>query len=330
MSKSSGHSSGRSADKAAELKLGLAKAKSPGMTWWGQRWIEALERSSRDVVARLGKGRAYARDGHVHGLKIVPGKISAVVSDDELDSFNVTLSLEAFDAKTWQQIMLAMSQQALFAAQLLNGEMPRDIDRLFRSCGKSLFPANSHDIDADCGCDDWSSPCKHVAATHYVLGEALDRDPFLLFELRGRSKEQVLAGLNQLRAHGGADVTTAPAMPEPAATTAQAVPLSSLSMHNFERGNEALPALSFNFDSNSTPGALLRSLGKPASWSGHEAPQDLFGPALQLARQLACELATGSGALPGLRNQSAKATAKTTRVRKARGRAAPSSSEQSD
>jgi hypothetical protein len=148
-------------------------------------WIEALERSSRDVVARLGKGRAYARDGHVHGLKVAPGKVTATVTDDELDSYGVSLNLEVFDARAWNQILQAMSQQALFAAQLLNGEMPRDVDRLFRSCGKSLFPANSHDIDADCSCDDWSSPCKHVAATHYVLGEALDRDPFLLFELRG-------------------------------------------------------------------------------------------------------------------------------------------------
>ncbi len=278
------------------------RPKSPGMTWWGQRWIEALERSSRDVVARLGKGRAYARDGHVRGLKIVPGKVSAVVTDDELDSFSVSLNLEAFEPKAWNQIMYAMSQQALFAAQLLNGEMPRDIDRLFRSCGKSLFPANLHDIDADCSCDDWSSPCKHVAATHYVLGEALDHDPFLLFELRGRSKEQVLAGLNQLRAQSGVVTAGTLASTEITTVAAQTVSLSELSTQNFERGVAALPSLSFSFDGVPVPGALLRSLGKPASWTVHESPQEMLAPALEHARRLACELATGNGALPGLRN----------------------------
>lgn len=299
---------------APKSKLGPApamKSKTQGMTWWGQRWIEALERSSRDVVARLGKGRAYARDGHVHGLKIAPGKVSATVTDDELDSYAVSLNLEAFDPKAWNQIMQAMSQQALFAAQLLNGEMPKDIDRLFRSCGKSLFPANSHDIDADCSCDDWSSPCKHVAATHYVLGEALDRDPFLLFELRGRSKEQVLAGLNQLRSRqGGSDIATVASDAE-LTPVSSAVFLSELSIQNFERGTAQLPVLSFNFDATPVSGALLRSLGKPASWSVHESPQELLGPALLQARQLACELATGSGVLPTLRaNTGVKVKAK--------------------
>lgn len=293
--------SGKSGELSADSRA-AGKPKTMGMTWWGQRWIEALERSSRDVVARLGKGRAYARDGHVHGLKIVPGKVSATVSDDELDSFAVSLNLETFEPGAWQHIMLAMSQQALFAAQLLNGEMPRDIDRLVRSCGKSLFPTSSHDIDADCSCDDWSSPCKHVAALHYVLGEALDRDPFLLFELRGRSKEQVLSGLNQLRAHRGeAGAESLPGVAErvPAAT---GVALTELSLRNFERGAADLPSLRFNFELAAASGALLRNLGKPASWTLTESPQDLLGPALLHARELACALASGTGTLPDLDN----------------------------
>lgn len=301
----------RSTDKT----LSGLRAKTLGITWWGQRWIEALERSSRDVVARLGKGRAYARDGHVHGLKIAPGKVTATVTDDELDSYGVSLNLEVFDPRAWNQILQAMSQQALFAAQLLNGEMPRDVDRLFRSCGKSLFPANSHDIDADCSCDDWSSPCKHVAATHYVLGEALDRDPFLLFELRGRSKEQVLAGLNKLRAHlGGGEAGAADAAPDVVSATSHAVPLGTLAVQNFENGATPLPALSFNFDRAPVAGALLRSLGTPASWSVHETPQDLLGPALTHARLLACELATGNGQLPATRSPATKSVAKNKRV----------------
>lgn len=301
----------RGADKAASVM----RSKPMGSTWWGQRWIEALERSSRDVVARLGKGRAYARDGHVHGLKVGPGKVTATVTDDELDSYGVSLNLEAFNATVWNQILQAMSQQALFAAQLLNGEMPRDVDRLFRSCGKSLFPANSHDIDADCSCDDWSSPCKHVAATHYVLGEALDRDPFLLFELRGRTKEQVLAGLNKLRAHRGQVSGEADAAGENIATVMHAVPLATLTVQQFEAGAIPVPSLSFNFDVMPATGALLRSLGTPASWSVHETPQDLLGPALAHARQLACELATGNGQLPTVRTNG-KSIARARRARK--------------
>ena len=261
-------------------------------TWWGHRWIAALEHTSRDVVARLGHGRAYARDGHVHDLNIQPGIVTALVSDDELENYSVSLKLEVFDARTWNQIILNMHQQAIFVAQLLNGEMPKEINSLFRACGKSLFPVNSHDIDSDCGCEDWANPCKHVAATHYVLGEALDTDPFLLFELRGRTKEQVLAALSHLRNAG--HVAPAAKVNEQSAS----VSLDELSIANFEQGATILPMLHFDFDTMVAAGALLRSLGKPTSWNISETPAELLLPALNSARDYAIAIANGTQA-PG-------------------------------
>ncbi|HEX2584352.1 MAG TPA: hypothetical protein VHL14_04415, partial [Steroidobacteraceae bacterium] len=259
-------------------------------TWWGHRWIAALEHTSRDVIARLGRGRAYARDGHVHDLHIKPGAVTALVSDDELENYSVALKLDVFDNKTWQQIILNMHQQAIFVAQLLNGEMPKEINTLFRACGKSLFPINSHDIDSDCGCDDWANPCKHVAATHYVLGEALDTDPFLLFELRGRTKEQVLAALSQLR-------SAEPGLPAPKAVVqGSSVALEELSVNQFEQGVTAVPALHFDFDSTVAAGALLKSLGKPSSWQIDETPTELFLPTLTHAREYALAIANGTQA----------------------------------
>lgn len=266
------------------------RSRAAGSTWWGQRWIEALEHGSRDVVTRLGKGRVYAREGHVHDLKISAGKVSALVSDDDLDSYQVSLQLEVFSLQAWQQILQAMSEQALFVGQLLNGEMPREIDRLFHSCGKSLFPTSLHDMDADCSCEDWSSPCKHVAATHYVLGEALDRDPFLLFELRGRSKEQVLSGLSRLRSGQAHDQLQHGTEVLPAWQNVMS--LSELSAENFERKPESVNIGSFDFDSLPVPGTLLRSLGKPASWTLAESPQELLAPLVAQARQMAIELAS--------------------------------------
>jgi len=257
-------------------------------TWWGHRWIAALEHTSRDVVARLGRGRAYARDGHVHDLHIKSGAVTALVSDDELENYSVTLKLDVFDAKTWEQIIQSMHQQAIYVAQLLNGEMPKEINTLFRACGKSLFPINSHDIDSDCGCEDWANPCKHVAATHYVLGEALDTDPFLLFELRGRTKEQVLAALSHLRSAGYVTVDKKPV------ELSASIALDELSTNNFEQGSGPLPVLHFDFDTPVAAGALLNSLGKPSSWQIDETPTALLLPALNRARELAIGIANGS------------------------------------
>ncbi|GAB4301793.1 MAG: hypothetical protein Kow0091_00360 [Geminocystis sp.] len=46
-------------------------------TWWGQRFIEALE--SFTDSGRLSRGRSYANNGKVKEYKITKGKITAKV-----------------------------------------------------------------------------------------------------------------------------------------------------------------------------------------------------------------------------------------------------------
>jgi uncharacterized Zn finger protein len=94
----------------------------------------------------------------------------------------------------------ALAEQAIFSAQLLAGEMPQEIERAFESAKVSLFPSHRNDLKTDCSCPDYSNPCKHIAAAHYILGERFDEDPFLIFRLRGRTQEQVMQELRKRRA----------------------------------------------------------------------------------------------------------------------------------
>jgi uncharacterized Zn finger protein len=261
------------------------RVKKLGVTWWGQRWIGSLERFSREYLSRLGRGRSYARGGRVHDLKIVPGKVTALVTGSETMPYEVSISMEAFSARTWNAAIAAMAKEARFAAELLAGRMPQDIDTVFRGAKCSLFPRKSHDLETDCSCPDWASPCKHVAAVHYVLGEAFDKDPFLLFELRGRSREQVLHALSRLRSSGRETQA------ETSADVATTVAVRSGDASAYEQLPTALPALRFSFDSPSAPAAILRTAGAPAAWSLEESPVDFFAALYASAAQLARELA---------------------------------------
>nr|MBI3659294.1 SWIM zinc finger family protein [Candidatus Acetothermia bacterium] len=93
-------------------------------------------------------------------------------------------------AADWKKLAKRLSQQALFAAKLLSGEMPQDIEKEFTDLGLSLFPARLEDLETDCSCPDWSNPCKHIAAVYYLLGEEFNRDPFLIFKLRGMGRTE--------------------------------------------------------------------------------------------------------------------------------------------
>jgi uncharacterized Zn finger protein len=275
------------------------KVRKLGATWWGQRWIEALERFSREYLNRLGRGRTYARAGRVHDLRFAPGEVRARVTGSSSAPYQVVLRLEPFDESIWETAIAAMGTRASFAAELLAGRMPENIDAVFRTDKRSLFPRSSQDLQTDCSCLDWANPCKHVAALHYVLGEALDKDPFLLFELRGRSKEQVLRALSRLRS--GVNANTVEEGPPPEGPVAGVlVPVDAVA--NYESCATPLPAMRFTFDAPQPASAILRTVEAPTSWTLPHTPveslEDCYARAATLARELALGAEESTPATP--------------------------------
>jgi uncharacterized Zn finger protein len=172
--------------------------------------------------------------------------------------------------------------------------MPREIDEAFQSAGASLFPRKRDDLRTDCDCPDYGDPCKHIAAVHYVLGDALDRDPFLLFELRGRTREQVLSALGEARASEGGTRRREPkrtAKPTDVVERPPSVALLKLDAKTYDAAPAPLPALSFSFDPPSAHAAVLRQLGAPGSWNREAPPAESLAPVVRAAAQAARRLA---------------------------------------
>ncbi len=158
-----------------------------GESWWAKRWISVLE--SFDVGGRLARGRTYARKGQVLSLTVSEGLVVAKVQGSRPKPYDVAIEVKTLSPRDWSKVFDALGRQALFTAKLLAGEMPREIEPLFQEIGLSLFPETQGDLKTQCSCPDYSNPCKHIAAAYYLLGEEFDRDPFLIFTLRGMSRK---------------------------------------------------------------------------------------------------------------------------------------------
>jgi uncharacterized Zn finger protein len=237
-----------------------------GESWWAKRWIAVLE--GFEIGARLGRGRAYARRGQVVSITIDQGRVQASVQGSQPRPYQVTIALQTLGSAAWDKLIEALSQQAIFASKLLAGEMPQDIEAVFSGVGLSLFPARLRDLETDCSCPDWSNPCKHVAAVYYLLGEEFDRDPFLLFQLRGMSRDELLERLHS-RARGSAEPPeTSPAAagegpplpPEPLASDATRF-WSGERLPDDLFGEVRIPAVA---------AAVPRRLGSFPFWRGQE------------------------------------------------------------
>ncbi len=148
---------------------------------------------------RLTRGRSYARKGQVLSIDIEAGLVKAKVQGSMEKPYNIKIRLQPLSKGEWEQVTTAMASQALFAAKLLAGEMPKNIEEAFDSVNLSLFPETEDDLQTSCSCPDWANPCKHIAAVYYILAERFDEDPFLLFKLRGRDKDAIIAALRAKR-----------------------------------------------------------------------------------------------------------------------------------
>lgn len=231
--------------------------------WWAKRWIETLERFN--IGARLGRGRSYARQGQVLEIEITPGEVKAKVQGSERRPYRVSIKLKPLSAADWQKLTAALAEEVRFSAKLLAGEMPDDIEQLFAAEGLSLFPKAHNDLVTDCSCPDYSNPCKHIAAVYYLLGEAFDNDPFLMFRLRGMERDALLAQLGETvdEDEGERVLTSEPLAEDPAAFW-------------------SMPPLPENITgvllAPTQPAALLRRLGPFPFWRGETSPLESLMP----------------------------------------------------
>ena len=173
-----------------------------GQTWWGRAWLEALEQRARLDPDRLPRGRDYARSGAVGDLTLAPGEARARVQGRKTEPYEVRIRVRRFTDDEWDRVLEAISARLGHAAALLDGELPPEIADDAAAAGLDLLPGGG-ELGPRCSCPDDADPCKHSAAACYLLTDALDTDPFALFLLRGRSRDQVLAGI-RARRRGGA------------------------------------------------------------------------------------------------------------------------------
>jgi uncharacterized Zn finger protein len=243
-----------------------------GSSWWSRRFLDVLE--SFAMGTRLTRGRAYARKGQVVSMEVTAGQVRAAVQGSRARPYSVTIGLAPFAELVWAKAEIALSERALPSAKLLAGEVPPELDQIFTDAGAPLFPSAVTDLDQRCTCPDWEVPCKHLAATFYLLAEAFDADPFLVLRWRGRDREQLLNRLRELRSEPDGAVGPS-ADPGPRAHTAGAgLALAGLtdSAADLDRFWQAPPLLPTRPAVLAVdPALLLRQLPMPGAALGGDA-----------------------------------------------------------
>jgi uncharacterized Zn finger protein len=253
-------------------------------SWWGQRFIAALEKIMDS--GRLSRGHSYARGGKVKSFEIKNGLITAKVRGSVNPYFGVykeplyttTIEFRSISAANWSAAIAYIASKASLISRLMLNEIPDNIDDAFAKLDLHLLPHRKDDFKTNCSCPDWSNPCKHIAGVYYLISAQLDEDPFLLFELRGLSRDALQKELarSPLGQALSAELTLEKSTPEPDLSyftkpgVKKAIPLTSLK--DFWHGEKRLPQTIEAVPQASVPAILVKKQGDfPPFWSREQS-----------------------------------------------------------
>jgi len=179
-------------------------------------------------------------------------------------------------------VIQGLAAQGLVVGKVLAGEMPQDVEQVIEKAKVSLFPQKKADLKTDCSCPDWSNPCKHVAAVYYLLGEEFDRDPFLLFRLRGLGRDELLQRLGRLTPAAVTAAATAEAPAEASGEPAAPLPADPSA---FWTGGSLPDDVFGEVQAPPVSAAWLQRLGNFPFWRGESHLRDVLEPIYEEASQ---------------------------------------------
>jgi len=164
-------------------------------TSWGKQWIQSNLKVGRPF--RMQRGIEYVKDERrIENLSISTGQIFATVQGTAPTPYRVKINFEPILEEGWKILLKELAKKTINLIELLEGFLPEDIITIFDENGYSLFLNASKGLNATCSCPDTAIPCKHIAAIILYIARVLDYNPFLLLELRGKSKSEILNELS--------------------------------------------------------------------------------------------------------------------------------------
>ena len=145
-------------------------------TRWGDGWKQAIEAafpaltpSKKEVTVLRIQGRSF----------------DATVVDERWNTYKVIAMLPRFPAAQEERFMDALRKDPELSLALRHHTQPENALDFAQANGLAFFFAPGVKLSVQCSCGSRGYVCAHARAALLALGERIDKDPFLLFSIRG-------------------------------------------------------------------------------------------------------------------------------------------------
>ncbi|MFZ4573903.1 MAG: hypothetical protein ACOYN0_05865 [Phycisphaerales bacterium] len=247
--------------------------------WAAQRWARVVELAAAGEQVK--EGLEYAKLGQTKRIGYVSGRIEASVQGRAHRAYSTIIRMTPFTPEQWDRVVVGLTEGAVYAAKLLAGEMPANIEDVFIPLGLKLFPTETSDVSVACTCTEYMAAatsgapefwCKHVCSIAHLFADRLSAEPFLMFSIRGVDGPDLLERLRQRRAVVSAALGATPVYPQriPGVSDIPNRPLDEEIERFWEAGQE-LHSLDIPVEAPPVSHPLLRRLG-PSPFTGAQFP----------------------------------------------------------
>ena len=103
--------------------------------------------------------------------------------------------MPTLDEPAREALVEAVAAEAGRVAALLAGDLPYGLVEHAEEAGVELLPYGG-ELAATCTCQAWADPCVHALAVLYQVTWLAEADPFVLLQLRGLPRDDLLARLH--------------------------------------------------------------------------------------------------------------------------------------
>lgn len=174
-------------------RLAPRRSTARATTWWGKAWVRAIEEAAY-AEADLVASRTLARGGHVGQISTEPGRFVASV-EDRRGLWTVAGGIPVLDESAVAALVETVAAESGRVAALLAGDLPYTLVEHAEEAGVELLPFGG-ELASSCTCDHWTDPCTHALAVLQQLAWLVEADPFVLLQLRGLPRDELLAQLH--------------------------------------------------------------------------------------------------------------------------------------
>lgn len=145
--------------KPRKVRGGIKLASETGAypeSWAAQRWLRLVEQAAPG--AAMVAGLEYAKLGQTRTMALEPGWIRGSVQGTVISAYRTSIALPTLAHDQSERVVAAMVDQAVYAAKLLAGELPANIEDVFAPLGLRLFPTDPAELVTKCNCRDVAPP----------------------------------------------------------------------------------------------------------------------------------------------------------------------------